>query len=227
MVNARGELSRQREQGHQQHRFHGPRGGNPVDSATVCLTKDNDDYRVGTTNSERPGDDSVPRREQRHHRRGGDGASTRKRYEAPSPWAARRYVAINTITIDDDNSGGTIGNGNGIIEAGETVDLGFALKNNGSATTGTVTVILRSSDAGVVVSDSTAGGGTIVASGTRTHDAAAARRGVPMSSSDQHASSVHARDQQEQRHGYVEGHVQEARAPSPTCRWSSCASTTR
>jgi hypothetical protein len=77
-------------------------------------------------------------------------------------------MAINNITIDDDNSGGTSGNGNGIIESGETVDLGFVMKNNGTATSGTVTVVLRSSDAGVTVSDSTAGGGTVTAGGTGT-----------------------------------------------------------
>ena len=84
----------------------------------------------------------------------------RKRYESTTVGGTGAYVAINNITIDDDNAGGTSGNGNG-HRIRQTVDLGFVLKNNGSATTGTVTTILRASDGGVTVSDSTAGGGTI------------------------------------------------------------------
>ncbi|HKW14605.1 MAG TPA: C25 family cysteine peptidase, partial [Candidatus Krumholzibacteria bacterium] len=143
-------------------------GGNPVDSATVCLTKGNEDYRVGTTNSS--GQVTIPFRAETNGTI--DVVVTglnRKRYEGTiTVGGVGSYVAINNITVDDDNAGGTSGNGNGIIESGETVDLGFVLKNNGNATTGTVTVILRSSDAGVVVSDSTAGGGTIAAGVTGT-----------------------------------------------------------
>jgi len=143
-------------------------GGNPVDSATVCLSKGNDDYKVGTTNAS--GQVTLPFR--------AESAGTidlvvtglnYKRYESTiTVGGTGAYVAINNITIDDDNTGGTSGNGNGIIEAGETVDLGFVLKNNGTAVTGTVTTVLRSSDAGVTVSDSTAGGATIAAGGTGT-----------------------------------------------------------
>jgi hypothetical protein len=143
-------------------------GGNPVDSATVCLTKGNDDYRVARTNAS--GQVTIPFRAESNGTI--DVVVTglnRKRYEGTiTVGGTGAYVAINNITIDDDNVGGTSGNGNGVIEAGETVDLGFVLKNNGNATTGTLTTILRSSDAGVVVSDSTAGGGTVVAGGTGT-----------------------------------------------------------
>jgi hypothetical protein len=143
-------------------------GGNPVDSAIVCLTKGNDDYRVGETNSS--GQVTIPFRAE------SNGtidvvvtALNKKRYEGTiTVGGTGAYIAINNITIDDDNASGTLGNGNGVIESGETVDLGFVLKNNGNATSGTVTTVLRSTDAGVVVSDSTASGGTIAAGGTGT-----------------------------------------------------------
>jgi hypothetical protein len=143
-------------------------GGNPVAAATVCLTKGNDDYRVGTTNAS--GQVTIPFRAE------SNGtidvvvtALNKKRYEGTiTVGGTGAYIAINNITIDDDNSGGTIGNGNGTIESGETVDFGFVLKNNGSSTSGTLSTVLRSSDAGVVVSDSTAAGGTVAAGGTGT-----------------------------------------------------------
>jgi len=143
-------------------------GGNPVEAATVCLSKGNDDYRVGTTDA--GGQVTIPFRAE------SNGtidvvvtALNMKRYEGTiTVGGAGAYIAINNITIDDDNSGGTSGNGNGVIESGETVGLGFVMKNHGTVTSGTVSVSLRSSDAGVTLTDSTAAGGTIAAGGTGT-----------------------------------------------------------
>jgi hypothetical protein len=72
------------------------------------------------------------------------------------------------MTIDDDGAGGTSGNGNGIIEAGETVDFGLTIHNSGTATTsGTLSVRFRSSTPGVTVEDSLANiAGTIAPGGT-------------------------------------------------------------
>jgi hypothetical protein len=141
-------------------------GGNPVDSATVCLSKGVEDYQVGTTNgsgqctltfrAETAGPITVVATGRNHARKTGTINVTN----------GSAYVNINAITIDDDNSGGTTGNGNGIIEGGETVDLGFTLKNTGLASTGTVSVILRSNNAAASVTDSSATGGTIAPGGT-------------------------------------------------------------
>ncbi|HEX6792140.1 MAG TPA: C25 family cysteine peptidase [Candidatus Krumholzibacteria bacterium] len=143
-------------------------GGNPVQSAVVCLTKGNDDYRVGQTNAS--GQVTLPFRAE------SVGtidvvvtARDKKRYEGTiTVGGTGAYLAINSITIDDDNAGGTAGNGNGVIESGETVDLAFSLKNNGTATSGTISVILRDSDAAVTVTDSTAAGTTIASGATQT-----------------------------------------------------------
>jgi len=141
-------------------------GGNPVDSATVCLSKGEEDYQVGVTNgagqctltfrAETAGTITIVATGRNHARKNGSIPVT-------SPAA---YVNINGIGIDDDNLGGTSGNGNGLIEGGETVDFAFTLKNTGSATTGSVSCTLRSNDAAATVIDSTAGSATIPAGGT-------------------------------------------------------------
>ncbi|HET6348148.1 MAG TPA: C25 family cysteine peptidase [Candidatus Krumholzibacteria bacterium] len=144
------------------------KGGNPLQFATVCLSKGSDDYKVGTTNA--LGQATLSFR--------AESAGTIdvvvtalncKRYEGTiTVGGTGAYLAINSITIDDDNTGGTSGNGNGVIDGGETVDLGFSLKNNGTATSGSVSVVLRAGTAGVTVVDSTAAGTTIAAGATQT-----------------------------------------------------------
>ena len=47
------------------------------------------------------------------------------------------WVAVDTATVDDDNVGGTSGNGDGIINPGETVDLTITAHNYGSSLTAT------------------------------------------------------------------------------------------
>jgi hypothetical protein len=63
------------------------------------------------------------------------------------------------MTVDDDDAGGTSGNGDGLIDGGETVDLGITVRNTGgAATAGVVDAVLRTSDFGVTLVDSTADG---------------------------------------------------------------------
>jgi hypothetical protein len=44
-------------------------------------------------------------------------------------------LAFFNLTVDDDNTGGSIGDGNGILNPGETVDLTLRLQNSGTLTT--------------------------------------------------------------------------------------------
>jgi len=71
------------------------------------------------------------------------------------------------VTVDDDNTGGTVGNGDGVIDAGETVDLTLEMINSGGSSSGSVDLVLRSNDGGVVLADSTAAVGVIGPSGTQ------------------------------------------------------------
>ena len=143
-------------------------GGDPVDSATVCLSKGDEDYQVGTTDgagqctvsfrAETAGVITVVATGRNHARKTGSITVTN----------SAAYVNINSIGIDDDSSGGTSGNGNGVIEGGETTDFAFSLRNTGSASTGTVTCTLRCNDPAATVVDSTAGGGVLAPGGTGT-----------------------------------------------------------
>ncbi|MCK5408413.1 MAG: VCBS repeat-containing protein, partial [Candidatus Krumholzibacteria bacterium] len=66
---------------------------------------------------------------------------------------------------DDDNTGGTAGNGDGAIDAGETVDLMLDMINSGASASGNVTLKLRTDKAGVTITDSTAAVGIVAGSG--------------------------------------------------------------
>jgi len=137
-------------------------GGQPVDSAVVCLTKGGDDYQYGATNAlgnvtfpftaETAGviDVVVTGRNLARH----EGSITVNA-------AAGAYVNYASLTVDDNTSGGSFGNADGAVDAGETIDMTISLKNTGGASTGTVSLVLRSSSAGVTIPDSTANVGTI------------------------------------------------------------------
>ncbi|UCG50893.1 MAG: hypothetical protein JSW58_11920, partial [Candidatus Latescibacterota bacterium] len=137
-------------------------GGQPVDSAYVCLSKDEDDYQYGATNSlgnvvldftaESPGTIKVVVTGLNLARH--EGSIT----VDPS---ASAYVNYSGVVIDDDASGGSFGNGDGVIDAGETVDLTLELVNTGNASSGNVTVTLSSASPSVTVVDGTASFGVI------------------------------------------------------------------
>jgi hypothetical protein len=137
-------------------------GGQPVDSAVVCLSKGEDDYEYGATNAlgnvvldftaESAGEITVVvtgRNKVRH-----EGAIT-------VTGSSGAYVAYGGEAVDDDASGGSFGNGDGVIDAGEVIDLTLSLENTGGASTGTVTLVLRTLSSGVSVLDSTASVGVI------------------------------------------------------------------
>ena len=142
-----------------------------VDSAYVCLSKGEDDYQYGWTNgsgqvtfafrAESAGQIGVVVTGRNHARYNGvitvNGTSG-------------AYVSVKGMTVDEDSLGGSLGNGDGVIDAGERVDMWFEVVNSGAGASGDVSLVVRSGDAGVVVVDSLAavgvvsgGGGTKVA----------------------------------------------------------------
>jgi hypothetical protein len=70
-------------------------------------------------------------------------------------------VIIEDFTIDDDTSGGSLGNSNGIIDAGETIESVISLHNVGQDTAFTVWAELESEDPYVAIVDSAGGYGDI------------------------------------------------------------------
>jgi|GEM_PF-2277232 len=62
-------------------------------------------------------------------------------------------LIINTTEIDDDNSGTSSGNGDGIANAGETIEFLIELKNNGTATATSIEAELSTNDSDINITD--------------------------------------------------------------------------
>jgi hypothetical protein len=92
--------------------------------------------------------------------------------------------ALNPL-IDDDSTGGTSGNGNGIIEAGETVDIKVPMRNNGGSTAPSVTATLSTTDPKVSVMTAACSYGTMGAGASST-PATGFRIHVNSNAGDQH-----------------------------------------
>ena len=143
-------------------------GGNPVANATVTAYKAGDDFTTGTTNV--AGSVVLPFRPDST----GAFVLTVTAYNA-KPFQATLNVTSSgaavvsdaAVSVDDDNVGGTIGNGDGFADAGETVDLRVALRNRGGASTnGPVFATATTTDPFVTVINSNGTYGTIAAGAT-------------------------------------------------------------
>lgn len=129
--------------------------GSPVDSAVVCMTKGEDDYETVATNSlgnaiiefttESPGSILVVVT--------GLNYARHESYITVNP-SANAYVSFSSLIVDDDSLGGSAGNGDGVIDAGETVDFTIEVTNTGGAPSDSVWFKLRSDDVNVTVFDS-------------------------------------------------------------------------
>jgi hypothetical protein len=66
--------------------------------------------------------------------------------------SADQMVAVSSYLVDDDNTGGTVGNGDGLLNPGETIDLPIYLRNFGTTATATsVTATLISQNPHVTI----------------------------------------------------------------------------
>ncbi|MCI0453139.1 MAG: C25 family cysteine peptidase [Candidatus Latescibacteria bacterium] len=141
--------------------------GQPAAGALVCLSKDGEDYRVGETDA------------------GGvvtlfftaptagviDVVVTgfnlaRTTASIPVTGALGPVLKVGVVSIDDDTVDGTVGNGDGLLDAGETVDLFPTLQNFTADPTAEMTLVLASSSPHVSVIDPIAQVGTVAANGS-------------------------------------------------------------
>ena len=76
------------------------------------------------------------------------------------------YVSAQSLTIDDDTSGASHGNTDGVLDAGETLQLAITFKNTGTTTANNVTGTLRIPSPWATVLDSTYTVGTLGAGAT-------------------------------------------------------------
>ena len=148
-------------------------GGSPVDSALVCLWKVNEDYRVVYTNAS--GVALIPFNPDTQ---GSFSVTVTKQDHIPYEGTAQVVLPSGPFLykyaedIDDDTEGRSFGNANYTVDAGETVELMIALRNNGNSAATSVTAKVRTVDPLVTFTDSTAGFGTIAAKGFAPADTA-------------------------------------------------------
>ncbi len=142
--------------------------GGPLPGATVCLSRDDQDYRVLTTDGagdvatpftvETPGSVSVV-------------VTARNRVRHQS-WIVvtdgGAYLRTAGVTVDDDSTGASLGNGDGVIDAGERVELWVDVNNAGSTSSGAVTLRLRSVSTFVTIVDSISGTPALAPGATTT-----------------------------------------------------------
>lgn len=90
-------------------------------------------------------------------------------YESTVPvHTGQHSLYISGITMEDDGSNGSNGNGNGKIEAGETIALSIDLKNSGATTASNVSALLVCPSYEIATQTATASFGTITPGMTKT-----------------------------------------------------------
>jgi len=77
-------------------------------------------------------------------------------------------IDYSNYEIKDGGSGASIGNGNGIAEAGETIELPITLKNIGLGTSNNVIATLSCEDTDITITNSTQGWGSIAPDSIKT-----------------------------------------------------------
>jgi hypothetical protein len=145
-------------------------GGSPVENALVCAVKDDDGvYEVYYTNASgvatvamspapiSPGALAVT--VTRHDYYPDEG-------EVLVSAASAAYCVFQGQVIDDDGSGESSGNGDGVVDAGESVELVVTLENIGNEVAYGVSATLSTSDPYVLVTDGYEEYGDIPVSGT-------------------------------------------------------------
>jgi hypothetical protein len=86
----------------------------------------------------------------------------------PVATAAHPLIVIESFTIDDDMSGGSLGNSNAGVDAGEVIESVISLKNVGQDSALSVSATLRGVDPYVVVIDSSGCYGDVAPDSTAT-----------------------------------------------------------
>ncbi|MBI5060481.1 hypothetical protein HZB60_11955 [candidate division KSB1 bacterium] len=78
-------------------------------------------------------------------------------------------LAYNSRTVDDDNSGGTIGNSNGVLNPGETIDLSIGIHNYNGSTISGISGTLSTSSPGITITQGVSAYANIAAGGNGTN----------------------------------------------------------
>jgi len=130
--------------------------GVPVEDALVCLAKDGESHVYGQTDAlGEVNFDFLPTTE-------GNavltvtGKNLMMTTQAVPVTAGAAYASLSSMTIVDNGSSGSNGNGNGTIESGETIALRALLSESGGAGIGAMTGVLSCTDTLVTILNDTA-----------------------------------------------------------------------
>jgi hypothetical protein len=140
--------------------------GGALADAQVCLWKGTETYAVGFTDAQgqvelpvsTPTTGNLMVTVTKHNRYPYKGTITVA--------AGAKYVAYQASTVDDDSVGESLGNGDGLVNPGETIELRVQLKNFGSQVANDVTATLTSDDPYVTITDASETFGAMVAGAT-------------------------------------------------------------
>jgi hypothetical protein len=140
-------------------------GGSPVADAVVCAWKGSETYAVGYT--EENGTIELPL----SNTTSGSMLLTVtkhnvKAYLGTVTISGNSHVGAVAVAVDDDASGGSSGNGDGIINPNETIELKVQLRNYAASSATSVTAVLTENDPFVTILDNSEDFGTIPAAGT-------------------------------------------------------------
>ena len=142
-------------------------GGMPVDSAIVCLWKPGEDYQVLATDAlgvaafsfacETAGSISLVVT-----------ARNLAPYEGSVAVVAQGtpYLSVSATAVDDDALDGTTGNADGVIDAGETIDLAPVVRNTGGGAAGASTLALATTSPHVTILAPVAAAAPVAAGGS-------------------------------------------------------------
>ncbi|HVP38074.1 MAG TPA: FG-GAP-like repeat-containing protein, partial [Candidatus Saccharimonadales bacterium] len=144
-------------------------GGAPVESALVCVRKTGDDLRAGYTDA--TGHVTLPFQPDST---GAFQVTVTKRNSLPylgsgtvqPRGGAYLYDYSATKVILDGSIPPQIGNGDGVVDAGETIQLGVTVGNHGTFGATGVNAVLSTGQAGVSVTTPSVAYGSITAGGT-------------------------------------------------------------
>jgi len=134
----------------------------PVDSALVCLVKDDEVYATGWTDPsgqvvlslspQTAGTVTVTASALDHTPE----QSTFQITDTSVP-----HLTLDGLVIDDDAAGSSFGNDNGSPEAGELIEIEFSVRNGGLTGASLASAVLRCADPMISITDSTAAIGAV------------------------------------------------------------------
>ncbi len=189
--------------------------GTPLEGARVVAYRPNDELSIATTDAS--GDASLSFRPDSL----GEFNLTVTGYDCrpyqgvvPIVASSEPVLADLPCVVDDDNLGGTSGNGNGVVDAGEVVDLLVSLRNNGGSGAPGVTGSLTTTDGLVSITGAEASYGTIAAGATAS-PSNGFRVSVPYTVPDQHEFPFQLTLLDGSGRHFAESFALTARAPDP------------